>query len=335
MMPLPRIVLAGLVASCVAALPSLPSRLLGPATLRAQHAARADTGNADSNDDSDTDTTDNADNSDDHDSSTRVMVPDDAVRTLRIGRQFRPERDRGTPLHVNVEYGVGTFGIAPADGPWLYDVRLSYLPKRMTPTVHYDTASRTLRVETNSVDIGKSHNSAGGELHVGLARGVPLDAKVEFGAGEATMQLGGLSVRNLDIATGASNATIKWDSPNFEQLDHLDLAAGAAGVRVEGLGYAHARTITVKAGAGDVDLDFGGPWTGDATLDLTTALGAVHIHLPADVALSNASKTMIGSMEDNSPAPPPHGAPGAPIHHLRITGTATLSSVEIDRKVKE
>jgi hypothetical protein len=262
------------------------------------------------------------------------------MRTVVTGRQIHAARDTAAPMHVKVVYGVGTLHVAPADAPWLYNVHMAYDQPDKEQTIRFDTASRTLAIgggPDNDIHIGKRNDSDDSDLRVGLARGVPLDLRVEFGAGDAVLQLGGLSLSNLAVSTGASDATVRFDAPNPIVLDRLKFEVGAAGFKAVNLGNARAKTLIVEAGAGDVDLDFGGHWTNDVTLDLTAALGAVHVHVPRGVVLDQTgSKVVIGSTEDHTGGESGAGGPqtaGGPLYHLRVNGTATLGSINYDRQV--
>ena len=281
---------------------------------------------------------DDSDDDDDNKPSAPAHVQGGS-RTLTLARQFRAARDTAALMHVNVSYGIGTLNVAAADAPWLYNVRLGYTAPAKGTEMHFDTASRTLEIGSNSrsktVTMGK-HDSKDSDLHVALARGVPLDLSVEFGAGDANLLLGGLSVRDLTVSTGASDATVRFDAPNPIPMERMKLEIGAAGLKAIGRGNAHAKAINVEAGVGDVELDFGGHWTSDIDLDITAALGAVHIHVPHGVIVEQAKdKIVIGSMEDNTGGSAGAGAPqspGGPIYHLRARGTTTLGSIEFDRQ---
>lgn len=280
------------------------------------------------------DTSDNANDTGDSSDHETPAVAGGDTRTLRIARQSRAVHDSAAPFHVVLSYGVGTLGMTPDDEPWLYDVRLTYAPKRLTPSVHYDTAARTLKIDTKSSNItmGNRHGGQdGGDLRVMLGRGVPIDAHIEFGAGDASLQFGGLSLHDLELSTGASDATIDWDQPNAVPLGTMMLHIGAAQFRGRHLANARARKIVVEAGAGDFDLDFGGDWSNDVDLDVTAALGAVRIHLPPGILFQKSSKVFIGSVDDNTGAVGASRTPGGPSYHLRLSGTATLGSIEIDR----
>jgi hypothetical protein len=263
------------------------------------------------------------------------------MRTVTIGRQLRAARDTAAPMQVKVVYGVGSLHIAPADAPWLYNVHLAYDRPDKAQNIRYDTAAHTLAIgggpKSDDIHIGNHNDTEDSDLRVGLARGVPLDMRVEFGAGDMVLQLGGLSVRDLAVSTGASDATVRFDAPNPVVLDHIKFEVGAASFKAIGLGNAHAQTLDVEAGAGDVDLDFSGRWTADMTVDLTSALGAVHIHVPPGVVLEQTGgKVLIGSSDDRTGGASGAGSPqtpGGPLYHLRVHGTATLGSIDYDRQV--
>src|SRR5208283_2793565 len=132
------------------------------------------------------------------------------------------------------------------------------------------------------------------------ARGVPLDITLAFGAGEGTVQLGGLSVRRLNIESGATKTSVGFNAPNPIPLEAFDIEMGAAELDATGLGNANIRHMTVQAGAGSVDLDFGGTWRSDVTLDVTAAVGAINIHVPSDVVIDRHNKVYLGAIEDNT-----------------------------------
>lgn len=297
--------------------PGTSSQLLGPALLEAQHVHG------------------NPPNDDGNGPPGRGPF-ENGLRTVTAGRQFRPGRDTAKALRLDVTYGSGSLEIAPADGSWLYNVRLENpFANQKSPLIAYDSLSRVLRVTSGSGDHinvnfpRPRHDPETSDLKIGLAKGVPLDIALAFGAGEATAQLGGLSVRRLKIETGASQTTLGFESPNPIPLETLDIEAGAAEFTATGLGNANARHVSVQAGAGSVDLDFSGTWRNDITLDLTAALGAVSIHVPSDVVIDDNYKVYLGGRDDNAKGATPRA--GTQAYHLHLTGSTTLGSVEIDR----
>jgi hypothetical protein len=332
-----------MVAAVIAATGVLPrwTPISGAQLLGAQQPPKPHVAASDSSDDVDKDDDSNSENDDDSDNPKQeVQRAGNGERTVDVARMLRLARDTGAPMHVRLAYGAGDLSVMPADGPWLYDVRLNYQPDRESPNIAYDPASRTLAIggkKTNddiNVVIGDHHGHSSDALHVALARKVPLDLDLTFGAANATAKLGGLSVQSLNIQTGAADAEVSFASPDPVPLQQLDLKIGAASFAAKGLGNAHVQHMTVKGIASDVDLDFGGEWTGDATLDLQAALGSVHIHVPDGVVVDAPGPKMLIGSWDNS-AGPATPLPGGKVYHLHIVSKAALGSVDVDRKTRE
>ncbi len=246
----------------------------------------------------------------------------------RVLDVMRQQHD-SLPITVRISYGAGELALHPAPAGLLYALHLRYSGSSTLPKVTYDPTAHVLDLGGSSVAISFPEASEGGELGIGLSPHVPIDLKLNFGAAEAKLQLGGLAIRQLDLGTGASSTTVRFDSPNATAMQNLALSLGAASFRATNLGNAHARRIEIHAGAGDVDLDFGGQWANDVTLVINAAIGAVHVHVPADVAVTTTAKSVLGTVDadavKNTTTPP--------AHHLTIEGSATLGAIEVDRDV--
>jgi hypothetical protein len=203
---------------------------------------------------------------------------------LRTVELSRPLRDT-LPVHVRLEYGAARVALRAADQPLLYDVELTYDPRRADPAFGWNARSRTLRVGLDRVSFESGEARSAPQLDLRLGRQVPLDLQMTMGAGQAELDLTGLRVSHLKLEAGASDAYLHFDAPNAVPLELLDVSAGAAHVRAAGLGQARAREVRVKVGVGRVDLDFGGEWRDDVQLDLEVALGQVTVRVPAEVGV--------------------------------------------------
>jgi hypothetical protein len=227
-------------------------------------------------------------------------------RTLDVTRQLRDP----APLNVDITYGAGTFTLGPATGPDLYEMHLRYPTGRTAPVATYDAASHSVHLGIKS----QNFTMPGGdvdqnELHVGLARGVPLNLTTEIGAADVKVDLGGLAVQQLKLKTGATDVTLAFSSPNTMRMRSMDLTVGAAGFKATGLANANADHIALHAGIGDWELYFDGTWTGDIWLDAKVALGSLTIHVPDDVRVETNAKAFLGAIDggqERSSAAPAH-----------------------------
>lgn len=195
----------------------------------------------------------------------------------------RPARDTA-PVHVRLAYGAGTLRVRPADDATLYDVQLRYDASRVDPTVEWRPESRTLRVQTR-LESMRLPAGDGASLTLGLSRHAPLDLNVQLGAVSAELDLSGLKVRSLDFSSGASDATVRFDTAATTPLDRVSLQVGAGTLRMEGLGHAQVRQLEASGGVGELVLDFAGAWTGDVDVDLSLAIGQATLVVPADVGV--------------------------------------------------
>ena len=214
-------------------------------------------------------------------------------RTLDVSRQLHDT----SALAASITYGAGTFTLAPATGADLYDMHLRYAAGRSTPVANYDASSHALHLGIKSENFSIPGGDADqNELHVGLARGVPLDLTTEVAAADVKIDLGGLAVRKLQLKTGATDATLAFSAPNTTRMESMDLNVGAAGFKATGLANANASHIVLRAGIGDWDLYFDGNWTGDITLDAKVGLGSLNIHVPDYVRVEQNANAVLGAV---------------------------------------
>lgn len=205
-------------------------------------------------------------------------------RTVNVSRQLRD-----TSAHeVRIRYGAGSLDVRPTEDPLLFAMHLRYDEDAVTPVHRYDAAGRvvTLGLSDASVRIGRSvGKESHGELRVALSRQVPMTLDVELGAAEARIDLGGLSLRDVMIETGASDSKLSFDQPNRLPMRRLGVNAGAANLELTGLANARVGTLALKGGVGNVEVSFDGPLTRDVAIEAEVALGRVSVSVPRDAGL--------------------------------------------------
>ena len=177
-----------------------------------------------------------------HDASRRERPSD--WRTLTAARQISGEPS----LRAEIQYGAGTMEVTPAAAGTMYHAVLRYDNNQYTPSVHY--ADGVLRVGIDGEMHGSRHiHTRANRLDLQLGPGVPLDLDVQYGAGEGTLELGGLNVHSATIQTGASKTYLRFSTPTQGTCDELHISVGAAKMEVTGLGNLSPRKLTVEGGA--------------------------------------------------------------------------------------
>lgn len=205
--------------------------------------------------------------------------PSDAQdwRTMTSSRRLL---DRA-PHEVDIEYGAGTLKVLPADAQYLYRMEVRYTDEGSRPVVEYDQDDNRLRLGTEADEFNREsmHGADDASATIALSRQVPLDLELKFGAGQAEIELGGMTLREVSIATGASNTKISFSEMNRVAAEEVHIEAGAAELHVIGLGNARARRIEFKGGVGSTVLDFSGA-DGNMEAEIEMGVGALTLRLP-------------------------------------------------------
>ena len=214
-----------------------------------------------------------------------TAAPAQTYRTLTESRRLGGEQE----LRVNVGFGVGHFELSPMNGNDLYRVGLVYDAERFEPEVRYRESRNALYAGVDGRGRGGMNHKGGTEqrLDLALSNRVPIHLRLEFGAVEADLELGGLSLTGVHIQTGASETELRFSEPNRTVCETLRIEVGAAEFLAEGLGNAHCRRVRVAGGVGSITLDFTGQWAReiDTQVSVEMGLGGLTLRLPEDVGV--------------------------------------------------
>ncbi len=164
-----------------------------------------------------------------------------------------------------------------------------YNVEEWAPKVEQTTADDETRVTIgqglgSQIPLGKG-DAYTNRWEIGLAPGVPLDLGIDMGAGEAGLDLTGLSLRKLTVTSAGTDVNLAFNAPNPEPLGTLRLTGGAGTVIATGLGNANFDHLSIFAGAGEMELDFGGAFRRSAVADVKAGAGSVTIRVPAEVGV--------------------------------------------------
>lgn len=205
-------------------------------------------------------------------------------------------------LTVQVKFGAGNFTLRPADNQTLYRATLVYDDDNFNGDLSYDPSSHLLVGAVSGR--GHDHNveyRRGTKQRMDLAIGtaVPLNLTLAFGAGDATLDLGGLRLEHGNITTGATRTRISYSTPNPGTCNELSLSAGAADFRALELGNARCRSVRVTAGVGDITLGLTGAWNPGTTsaVRVEMGLGSLTLRLPQDVGIRLHVQRFLASVD--------------------------------------
>ena len=203
-----------------------------------------------------------------------------AWRSVAMSRQL----DGNDELDVQVQYGAGRVTLRSVDEDLLYRMNLDYDEERFEPVAEFTGNRLVLGVDSRGRST-RIANRGSGKLELELARGVPMDLDLSFGAVKADIDLAGLALTGLELSTGASQSSIAISEPNPLTMQAASFEAGAADFTVTTLGNLNAERIDIEAGVGSIVLGFGGRWRRDARVGIDMGLGSLELRIPEGLGI--------------------------------------------------
>ncbi|MGD2120979.1 MAG: toast rack family protein [Gemmatimonadota bacterium] len=213
-------------------------------------------------------------------------------RSVTMSRQVSGEDG----IDVRVRFGAGRLTIEPGETGTLYKMHLRYDEEAFEPVAEYESGRLDLGVEgTHHRFRWKKDDNQ--EMDLTLARDVPMNLDLEFGAVRADLDLGGLQMTGLKLQTGASESRVDVSSANPLRMAKATMEVGAADFHARNLGNLNAARIEVDAGVGNVVLDFRGDWQGDAEVTVDMGLGALELRFPEGLGVQLEKDTFLTSLD--------------------------------------
>lgn len=92
-----------------------------------------------------------------------------------------------------------------------------------------------------------------------LAQGKPFDLNLQYGMGDATIDLSGIAVKNLDITTGSADVRVGYHNGFYNKvvMDTFAVKVDMGNVTVDHMEQARAKHVIADVGFGNCTLDFG------------------------------------------------------------------------------
>ncbi len=226
-----------------------------------------------------------------------VMAPSllaaQSWRTVTMSRQLQDD----DAVRVFIDYGAGRLKVRSTDEGLLYRMSVRYDEDAFEPVEDYSGNRLRLGVESVGRGMKFGKRTQSGEMELELARGIPMDLDLEFGAVRADVDLGGLALTDLGLSTGASESTVDMSEPNSSEMETARFEIGAAQFTARHLGNLAARRIEVDAGVGEVVLWLNGRWSRDAEISIDMGLGALELRVPEGLAIRIRKDSFLTSFD--------------------------------------
>ena len=154
------------------------------------------------------------------------------------------DRQGAESVRIQIEMGAGELNVAGGANK-LLEADFRYSEVEGKPKVVYDVSGKqgrlTISQRGTGIHLGRTHN----DWNIYLANDVPMELKIEMGAGRGALALGGLLLTKLDVEMGAGQATVDLTGDWKKDLDaRIEGGVGTAtiwlpknvGVRVHAAG---------------------------------------------------------------------------------------------------
>ncbi len=110
-----------------------------------------------------------------------------------------------------------------------------------------------------------------------------MNLVISAGAYQGDLELGGLSLKSLEVNDGAANVEMDFSEPNPVEMENLRYTTGASTVSLSKLANANFTSMIFRSGAGEYHLDFSGTLKRDAVVTIESGMSQVTITVPKGI----------------------------------------------------
>jgi hypothetical protein len=193
-----------------------------------------------------------------------------------------PENTNRTP-EIHLTFGAGDLRISPGAQKDMVEGNVRYNVSDFKPQV--TTNDRGIQIHQGSLNIKgipTFNDSIRNEWDILLPEN-PLRLRVDAGAYQSSIELGGLSLENVEINDGASDVRLAFSAPNQVEMRQFSYTTGGSTVSLYGLGNANFASFAFRSGAGSYLLDFSGELQRDADVAIESGISSFELVMPAGV----------------------------------------------------
>jgi uncharacterized protein DUF2154 len=210
------------------------------------------------------------------------------IRTGPAQREtYHVDPDGTEQVDVTVQFGGGTLDVQGGSSD-LLSAEFVYNLDDLAPEVAYKTSDNqgelVIRQQIDGIRWDPSIEVRN-EWQLSFGDRKPLDMNFEIGASQGTLALGGLQLTHLRLDAGAADVTVRFDKPNPERLESMQVRSGAARIDLLYLGNANLDELWFDGGLGAYTFDFRGEWQGPSTVHIQAGASQVSLLVPRDIGI--------------------------------------------------
>jgi hypothetical protein len=205
----------------------------------------------------------------------------DAVDSYRFNtKQYKD-------LDVSIAYGLGDLTIGSSDQRNIIEGSIAYDKRRIKPIVKMESvgSSGVLMIKTKKDHEKSEHrynySKSDNEMEFYFPSRIKTDLFLDFGVGDAEIDLTNISITKLNINCGLSDVEIEINERNDVVCESISIENGLGDLSVTGLGNLSAKKIDINIGLGSADIDLSGDnGLDDTDINVDVGLGSLDMILP-------------------------------------------------------
>jgi hypothetical protein len=189
-------------------------------------------------------------------------------------------------LDVSISYGLGELTIGSSNKKNTIEGSITYDSRRIKPIVEIESVSSSgvLMIKTkkdHAKDLcGHKLRSIDNEMEFYFPPQIKTDLFLDFGVGDAEIDLTNISITKLNINCGLSDVELEINKRNNVICESVSIENGLGDLSVFGLGNLAAKKIDINIGLGSADINFSGDRIYDTDINVDVGLGSIDMVLP-------------------------------------------------------
>ena len=208
----------------------------------------------------------------------------------KVEQTFQVTSDK--PLEVMLDVDAGEVLVTRSMEARIGIVSMQYTQDRFRERIDFNETKNRLIVRLDKRDWhkrvkknrhGEDKNRARVEVKLPYDVTILFDSRVK--AGEVTMEMGGLRLKEFSLTNWAGDVEVRFDEPNSIVMDFLDIHVKIGEARFVKLGNARFEEADINGGIGEMDVDFTGNLLGGSNAKVDLDIGEASVLLPRNIGI--------------------------------------------------
>lgn len=189
-------------------------------------------------------------------------------------------------LDVSISYGLGELTIGSSDKKDIIEGTITYDSRRITPKIKMESVSSSgvlsIKSEKDKNKDSCKHKIKDfeNELEFYFPPQIKTDLFLDFGVGDAEIDLTNIAITKLDLNCGLSDVELEINKRNSVRCKSVNIENGLGDLSIFGLGNLAAEKIDINIGLGSADIDLNGAKIYDSEINVDVGLGSLDMTLP-------------------------------------------------------